>query len=146
MMRRLLICLLTGFCVLTAAAPASACRAIIPAATRIDYLHRGGHVRGVLLVRVTEAGYTAPAQRDYHPWIARTAVVRVLMGPRRASAFSFGRSGSSAACDDGLPPPARGALWVLWLTGDGPGGPIINMSLPLDQAQQADPRIAHRLR
>lgn len=146
MIRRLLASALILSAMLAAATPALACRARVSAAWRIDYLHRGGHVRGVLLVRVTEAGYTAPAQYDYHPWEARSALVRVVHGPRRTGPLLFGRSGSSAACDDGLPPPRPGALWVLYLTGDGPGGPSVNISLPLDQARQADPRLADLLR
>ena len=146
MKRRLSVRLLLALCAVTAAAPALACRAIIPASSRIDYLHRERHLRGVLLVRVVEAGYTAPARLDYHPWTARSALVRVLSGPRRTGPLAFGRSGSSAACDDGLPPPRPGALWVLYLTGDGPGGPTVNISLPLDQARAADPRLAPLLR
>lgn len=136
-----------AFCALAAAAaPALACRVNLPASQRIAGLHRSGHLRGVVLVRVLAAGYTAPARHDYHPWEARADVVRVLSGPRLAGPLRFRRSGSSAACDDGLAPPARGELWVLYMADYGAGETGVNLSYPLALVRQADPVMAPLVR
>lgn len=145
MIRRPLAAFLVMLCA-TAAAPASACRYNAPAATRIGALQRSGYLGGVVVVRVLEAGYTAPARRDYHPWEARAEAVRVLRGPAGGGRFRFGRSGSSAACDDGLRPPARGELWVVYLARHDADGTAVSLSYPLALVRRIDPVLAPLLR
>ena len=128
------------------ASPAPACRASIPAPQRIAALQRGPLFAGTLLVRITSARYTQRARPDWHPWEAQARILRTLRGPRRTGAFTFGRSGSTTACDDLTPVPARGDLWVLYLAPRGRGEIAANLSYPLAAALRADPTLAGRLR
>lgn len=123
---------------LAAPTVASACRVNQPPEARI-----AGAFDAVVVARVTRAGYTAAAQRDWHPWQGEASVARVVKGAVGAPAYSFGRTGSTAACDDGQPPPAVGETWVLYLrkTPDG-AGLQVKESYPLAIVRDLDPRLA----
>ena len=143
MLRRLFIVL----AILTAsAAPAQACRAYRSPADRIAGLRSHTGFAGALLVRVNTARYTEPARRDYHPWQADATIRRSLGAGRQPGAIRFGRSGSTSACDDLTPVPARGDLWVLYLSRSGDNKVVVNLSYPLAVAKREDPRLAATLR
>jgi hypothetical protein len=138
--------LLIALAILTASTPAQACRAYRSPGDRIAGLSEHPHFAGALLVRVKDARYTEPARPDYHPWQA-DAAIRRSGASLRTGIISFGRTGSSSACDDLTPVPKRGDLWVLYLSRSGDGKAVdVNLSYPLAVAKREDPRLAARLR
>ena len=101
------------------------------------------------MVRVVKAGYTDKARPDSHPWEATAVPVRVLMGFGGEQKFKLFRSGSSSACDDLIPPPRPGDLWVVYVpsskldrqfAGQLAGRPYL--TYPIAIALENDPRLA----
>ena len=123
-----------------------ACAVFQSPAQRISLAYGNALFDGVVLVRVTEAGYIQPAPRGARPWQATAGIERVLRGRARSGTIRFGRHGISTACDDMTPAPAAGDRWVLYLARDPRGGVGASLSYPLDVARRADPRLAALLR
>ena len=134
MFRRLLTTL-TAYALLSSSA-AFACRRNMPIAERIAKSDAGT----VVLAHVEQADYIAELQNDYHPWEGFVVVKHILKGRTDTKIFPIGRSGSSAACDDGIPAPKPGDAWVLYLKND---EQVANygyeLAYPLDVARDADP-------
>ena len=118
---------------------AEACVYNAPPSSRIA---RAG-ANTVVLVTVKQASYTGQRRPDYRPWKGTVQLKRVLRGATRTQRFSIERSGSSAACDDGIPPPAVGQIWVLYL-GQREGSQVVLLSYPLAVARSADPNLFSR--
>lgn len=103
----------------------------------------------VVLVKVLDASYTGPRkphkQRKLYngPWKGSVQLKRVLRGATKTKRFSIERSGDSAACDDGIPPPTVGQTWVLYL-GPRDGVQAVLLSYPLNVARSADPTLFSR--
>lgn len=97
----------------------------------------------VVLVTVAQASYTGQRKPDYRPWKGAAQLKRVLRGTTKTKRFSIERSGSSAACDDGIPPPAVGQTWVLYL-GQRNGSQVVLLSYPIAVARSADPDLFSR--
>jgi hypothetical protein len=93
----------------------------------------------IVVGTVTSGGYTGERRPDYHPWRAAAHLKLSLQGTPEASDFEFDRSGSTAACDDGQPPPVVGEDWVLYLKRNR-GRLEVFESYPLSWAAANDPR------
>lgn len=117
-----------------------ACRANSSAASRI----RMESASIVVLAEVEQAAYEGTRQDDWHPWRGRAVAKQVLRGETSVQQFDFGRTGSTMACDDGLGPPASGAVWVLYLK-ERDGRPQVLLAYPLAIARDADPTLSLRL-
>ena len=97
-------------------------------------------VEAVVLASVLQASYTSQNKLDDRPWRGVVQVKRVLRGKTEMRRFPIGRSGSSATCDDGIRPPAIGAIWVLYL-GKRNRNQVVLLSYPLSIARSADPSL-----
>lgn len=115
---------------------ATACRYNPQPAERIA---RGGY-DAVVLTRVVRAAYTENPAADYGPWSGTVEVTRVLRGKPSARTFLIGRTGETSACDDGLPRPAAGDTWVLYLAGANASQTVLH-SYPLAIAMASDPKL-----
>lgn len=125
---------------LLASQASHACRANLSAASRI----RMESASIVVLAEVEQAAYEGTHQYDWHPWRGRAVAKQVLRGETSVQQFEFGRTGSTTACDDGLSPPASGAVWVLYLK-EQDGKPQVRLAYPLAIARDADPTLSLRL-
>jgi hypothetical protein len=67
-----------------------------------------------------------------------------MSGRTDLSTFTFGRTGSTAACDVGITPPRPGDVWVLYLA-ERNGRTLVLHSYPIDVARAADPKLARQL-
>ena len=119
-----------------AASPAHACRANLAPAQRISL----AKAETVVLASVLSADYTGERGPDWRPWEGTVQVEQVLRGQTGAERFPVGRRGSSAACDDGIPPPRPGDLWVLYL-GTFNGEESVLLAYPVSIARSADPTL-----
>lgn len=119
-----------------ATSPAHACRVNLDAAERINL----AKAETVVLVSVLRAAYTGVRGPDWRPWNGTVRLERVLRGQTVAKRFPIGRSGSTAACDDGIPPPRAGDRWVLYL-GTSNGEETVRLAYPLAVAHSADPNL-----
>ena len=118
---------------------ASACRINQPPESRIKRTFDT-----VVIATVVRADYTGETGPDLHPWEGSAQVIRVVAGAADAPQYLFGRSGSTAACDDGLPPPQPGETWVLYLNkANDRSGLTVNLSYPLSLVRDLDPRLAN---
>lgn len=117
-----------------------ACRANLSAASRIQL----ASASIVVLAEVEQAAYEGTRQDDWYPWKGRAVAKQVLRGETSVQHFEFGRTGSTAACDDGLSPPAPRAVWVLYLK-EQDGKPQVLLAYPLAIARDADPTLSLRL-
>ena len=101
----------------------------------------------VVLAQVIEAGYTEKADKDWHPWAAKAmpltdlsdvpvAVDTPAGDVDKAKIYSFGRTGSTAACDDGIPSPSKDDIWILYMNGD-----KVANAYPLEMAYRIDTRL-----
>ena len=117
-------------------APANACSFNAPP----DYRISRANAETVVLGSVVKAAYTGAHKRDLRPWTGVVKAKRVLRGATDTQSFSIGRSGSTAACDDGIPPPAIGATWVLYI-GKRHGKEVVLLAYPLSVASTADPSL-----
>ena len=96
----------------------------------------------VVIATVEGSGYTEPAP-GMRPWRASARLNRTLYGKPNANNFVFGRTGSSALCDDGQAPPRVGDKWVLYLSDDR-GQLEVYSSYPLSLAHKIDPRFQQK--
>lgn len=133
---RLLFLAVVATAVGLAASPAHACRVNLDPAQRIGR----AKAETVVIASVLNAAYTGETGPDWRPWEGTVQVERVLRGQTGAARFSVSRSGSSAACDDGIPPPRPGDLWVLYL-GTSNGRESVRLAYPLSIARAADPTL-----
>ncbi len=122
-----------------ATSSANACIVNNPPAVRIDQ----SRADTVILATVLEASYTGERGPDYRPWRGHVQLKQVLRGSTSTRRFSIERSGSSAACDDGIAPPAIGDTWVLYL-GRRNGKKAVLLSYPLEIVRAADPTLFSR--
>ena len=120
-----------------ATAPGLACRYNAPPAVRID---RGGF-DAVVAGTVEQASYTGERRTDWRPWRGTVRVARVLRGSTAARRLRIGRTGSTAACDDGLAPPKPGETWILYLRHQNGSASVIH-AYPTRIARTADPAVA----
>jgi hypothetical protein len=96
----------------------------------------------VVLGSVIQASYTTRFRVGAaRPWAGIVQAKRVLRGQTRTVRFSIGRTGNAVACDDGMPPPKQGDLWVLYIWKEN-GKEIVGLSYPLSVARSADPSIS----
>jgi hypothetical protein len=101
------------------------------------------NAKTVVLVTVVQASYTGERTPDYRPWKGVAQLKRVLRGATSTRRFSIRRSGSTAACDDGISPPAVGETWILYL-GQRDGSEVVLLSYPAAVARSADPDLFSR--
>ncbi len=113
-----------------------ACRYNAPASERIRRIP----TNIIVLGEVENAAYEGERSHDWHPWRGVVAVKRVLVGQVEAQRFQIGRSGSTAACDDGIQPPKSGDFWIVYLADDN-GVIRVAHSYPLSIALASDPRL-----
>lgn len=93
------------------------------------------------IARVLQAGYTGEAGPDWKPWTGTVRVERVVNGFTPLIGFTIGRSGSTAACDDGIGPPIPGDLWALYI-GKRNGRTVLVNAYPLELAVGVDPKLS----
>lgn len=95
----------------------------------------------IVLVTVRSAAYGE--QLGERPsWKATGRLRQTVLGDPGSATFEFGRTGSSAACDDGLPIPALGEVWVLYMSRHPQSGTLfVNRSAPLRLIGPVDPRL-----
>lgn len=94
----------------------------------------------IVVARVVSAGYTGETGPDWRPWTGTTEFRRSISGVPVPRVMKIGRSGSSAACDDGVLPPPPGEDWVLYL--DRHNGKLrVVQSYPLTMALRFDRRL-----
>ena len=118
--------------------PAFGCRINLPAETRI----RTSNAETVVLASVLEAKYGEAAflTGERYPWIGSVQVEQTLRGQTKMLHFQIGRTGSSAACDDGIPRPEVGDLWILYLA-TYKGEELVVQAYPSAIAISADPTL-----
>ena len=117
------------------AGPAVACRYNAPAEERVrrDY-------DAVVVATVTASTYGVWHRGAERPsWQATGRSERLVKGAAPSGDYAFGRSGASAACDDGQPAPRVGERWVLYLQAV-EGRVHVTQSYPLTLAETIDPR------
>lgn len=132
-MRMVLLAVLGMGCLAPTAA--EACRVNLPPHVRI-----ARDFDGVVVGVVENPRLNNRASRERPGWDAVVRVTRVVEGQARLGRYRIGRTGDSAACDDGQPMPAAGELWVVYLR-DLPGDRTDSaISYPLTFSRQADPR------
>jgi hypothetical protein len=131
---------------LTIATPSEACRVYRPPAQRVADGYKTRTVSAVTLVKVLDANYTRLPISDAHPWSASAKIVQVLHGSYSRQMVHFERGWGSAACDDGLPPPAVGELWVVYFWKRAEGDQPVWVSYPAKVAFAADPSLAKNVR
>lgn len=119
-----------------AAPPARACRVNAPADERIA---RSGFDT-VVLGTVEHADYTGERGSDWHPWKGTVRVERTLRGDTEARRLVIGRTGSTAACDDGVEPPKPGDAWIVYLRHEN-GAASVVLAYPFSIALSADPTL-----
>jgi hypothetical protein len=124
-----------------AAGPAGACRVQRSPEQRLASAYKLGLISGVALVRITRSDYIRPRLGKARPWEADGDVERLLGGSYLGRSVSFRRGSGSAACDDGLPPPRRGELWVVYIGKGATTDRPVRHSYPLGIALAADPRL-----
>lgn len=96
----------------------------------------------IAIGRVSGAHYTRRHAVERRPWVAQVKVERVLLGRVKGKTHPIGRSGSSAACDDGAPLPPNGELWVLYFRKHPTTGQLYqSYAYPLWLAVKSDPRL-----
>ena len=120
-----------------AAAPGLACRYNAPPAVRIA---RDGF-DAVVAGTVERAAYTGERGTDWRPWRGTVRVTRMLRGSTEARRLPIGRSGSTAACDDGVAPPKKGETWILYLRHQNGAASVVH-AFPAEIARSADPAVA----
>lgn len=120
-----------------ASSGASACRG------PIDYAHLIKNItsKSVLLVDVVHAAYDRSGYGSIsnHPWSGVVAVNRVMAGQSPVHHYEISRTGSSAACDDGVSVPRPGDKWVVYLGKSDDGRIGVFLTLPLARALSFDP-------
>jgi hypothetical protein len=103
----------------------------------------------IVLAEVKGAAYLAGAAADteYRAWEGSIFLKRILKGQTAVRNFRIGRSGSTAACDDGIPAPKLGDAWVVYFKNGEQPSPEHGFwnSYPLEIARQADPRLDEML-
>lgn len=112
-----------------------ACRVYVHPADRVNR-----EFDAIVVGEVRSATYTEAARPDWHPWEGAAEVRRSIVGTADRSILQFGRSGSTAACDDGMDPPQRGEEWVFYLRRID-GALRVSESYPLFFAMQFDARL-----
>ncbi|MEE9432941.1 MAG: hypothetical protein V3V15_01725 [Sphingorhabdus sp.] len=127
--------------------PAQACRLYSTPETVVADRYENNRYTSIILAQVIEAGYTEKARNDWHPWAAKAMPLTDLSDvpiavdtPTRevdkTRIYSFGRTGSTSACDDGVPSPSKDDIWILYMSGD----KVIN-AYPLEMAYRIDTRL-----
>ncbi len=73
-------------------------------------------------------------------WSAKAELIKTLSGNGNLTEAQIGRTGSSAACDDGIPIPQIGEVWVLYL--EATDNKIdATLTYPIGIAKQIDPAL-----
>lgn len=137
-MKPILLPLVATLAAMLAPGPSWACRAFFPPSERVLR-----PFDAIVIGRVQAAAYTAPEALDWHPWSGVVSVEHSVLGKADARRYAIGRTGGSAACDDGQPPPEKGERWVLYLGRNPNTGALqVLQSYPLRLARQWDGRLA----
>jgi hypothetical protein len=119
---------------LIGATPAAACRMYREPSQRVS-----GDFDAIALGVVTRAEPRPGAERP--GWTATVRVSRSIEGRTDATSYEIGRTGSSAACDDGQAIGKPGEVWVLYLSRHPQLGRMsVAHSYPLNVARLIDPR------
>lgn len=114
---------------------AEACRVFIPPEARLI-----NEFTAVAIGTVEAARYTSDPQPDWHSWEAMVRLSEIVEGAPAEPVYRIGRTGSSAACDDGQPLPRDGDTWVVYLREHPAGGLYARESYPLTLAREIDLR------
>jgi hypothetical protein len=102
----------------------------------------------VVLAEVVSAAHYALPGPDWMPkadsnnveraWQGAAVIKRLLSGHTEAKQFHIGRSGQSSMCDDGIPMPKIGDIWVIYMRSvERP----TELAYPLDVARKADTQL-----
>lgn len=76
--------------------------------------------------------------KDWNSWHGSVVVDRHLLGRTKVKQIRIGRTGSTAACDDGIAAPKKGDLWVIYTR---VGEPSVRLAYPLEVARKADAKL-----
>lgn len=118
---------------------AQACRINQPPELRVTHAYAA-----VVLARIESAAhddrFSGDRQRAWKATARRTGAIEGQ--PVTQEVFEIGRTGQSAACDDGQPIARVGETWALYLHRDSQGGFTASASYPLDLARRIDPRLS----
>lgn len=119
------------------ATPAAACRLY-----REPFQRVSDDFDAIALGVVTRAEARPGGERP--GWTATVRVRRSIEGRADAPSYEIGRTGSSAACDDGQAIAKPGEVWVLYLFRDAQSDRmLVAHSYPLSVARRIDPRFRH---
>ena len=127
--------LILGCAALLMSEAALACRVNRPPAARVNR-----DFDAIVVAVVGSAGYTGEKGLDWHPWAGTTRFKRSIKGSPVPLTFEIGRTGSTAACDDGVDPPKAGEEWVIYLERRD-GRLTVAQSYPLAMAIHFDARL-----
>lgn len=119
---------------------ALACTFNAPAEHRVILVRRSADAVVIGVVESARYGRSGP---DWKPWTGTVRVERVVRGQVQKRHYPINRSGSSSACDDGVPAPARGEKWVIYLGMDR-GNETVLLSYPVNIARSVDPDLQAR--
>ena len=134
-MLKTLTCLFSTLIILSVPATASACRAYRPPQARVN-----GSFDAVVFATITESAFVKGYTGEGPAWQASAKITHTFSGKPDVMTFTFGRTGSSAACDDGQPIALVGETWVLYLWKPENDTWMVADSYPLSLARKIDKR------
>ena len=133
-----LFALIIGFGVV--ASSAQACRVNQPPEARMSQTYDAVVIGTVVSAQQRDAD----APGESRAWEAVVEVASTIEGTADASSYQIGRTGDSAACDDGQPIARVGETWVLYLRRHASNGMVAGYSYPYQQARELDRRLSNR--
>lgn len=125
-----------GLCIVGSA---EACRVYQTPQTRVAHAYDA-----IVLAKIESAQYVDGLGDRQRPWRAVARPTSAVEGHVKQSVFEIGRTGQSAACDDGQSIAEIGETWVLYLQRRAEGGYTASASYPLSFARGIDPRFARK--
>ena len=127
---------------------AQACSFNKPIFMRIADGYKTGQYTSILVARITEAQSIGEKGNDWNAWKARAAPFSDLSNipvhpdvddnllARKGKSYGFSRTGSTAACDDGVGKPSTGDMWILYMHND-----QVARAYPMLVAYRNDPKL-----
>ncbi len=138
MPRNVPLFVLSALLALGAASAAQACRARQLPEERIQQPFDAIIIARIETAIPVEGLGADPGRTAWSATARRTAGIKGILGQ---SLFEIGRTGQSAACDDGQPIAKVGELWALYLQRRPDGSFFASESYPLDWARRVDLRL-----
>ena len=134
-MLKTLIFLFSTLIMLSIPTTVNACRAYRPPQERVS-----GDFDAVVIATVTKSAFVEGIAGELPAWQASAKITQTFSGKPDVTTFTFGRSGSSVACDDGQPIAIVSETWVLYLSKPENDKWSVSQSYPLSLARKIDKR------